>query len=237
MSGVEKVSGTLNAKTKITFQLHVETLNKLNYQLKELFIKRDDFLNHLIKTEAQQISEDLTGRRQSEVARKFIVSKYKELRKQFKETKDTCKEFKKVNVVVDKQVADLLNEIVRKSNLVRDSVINRIILMACAEDFLLEYLDLQAFLTGSSTYERYIAETMPTAPLMAIKRLYEDPLYYLKLAAEDRHQKSLYLLDLPDAYQAFSIYLEDWQVPHTREFKEAQKRSQQILDKLLEKQS
>lgn len=47
-----------------------------------------------------------------------------------------------------------------------------------------------------------------------------DPLYYLRIASEERFDRGLYLPDMPETFVGLSCYLDDTSVPGTREHDE-----------------
>lgn len=65
-----------------------------------------------------------------------------------------------------------------------------------------------------------------------MEAVFADPLYYLRTAAEERFGCGLYLLDLPEKLVGFSCFLDDSQVPGTKEYADAQKQSEEMLKAL-----
>jgi hypothetical protein len=208
--------------TKITVTISIEQYENLDVILKRLFIKRDDFVNHMIKIEVPKLVEELAGRSQSAVARRHIAAQLKKMGT------------RKLNIVVEKETAKALNEVANRCNMVRDAFLNRLFLLLESSDWLLAHLDLPDYVTGSN-YETTIPQPIATSPLAAIEMVYMDPLNYLRLAAEERYACGLYLLELPPKYAGFSCHLDDSDVPGTKEYVEAQELGEKLLEKLLKK--
>ena len=190
-------------ETKITVKIFSPLLKAFDDQVGRLYLKRDAFLNHIIKQEVPHLAEDMDGRRLSANARRYVSG-------QLKRMGTTT-----VNIVVDKETADSLNDVIRRANMVRDAFLNRLIVFLRSSNALLKYLELPAMIVRSEFESLY--EEMPTSPLAAIETVFGDPLYYLRLAADERFKTGLYLLDLPPKLIGFSCFLEDAQVPGTKD--------------------
>ena len=209
----------MSQTTKITVKIYEPLLTAFGKEIDSLFIKRDAFLNSMIQEEVQHLTRDLEGKKLSVRAKRYIAGELKKL--------GTVQ----VNIVMDKTTADQLNAIVEKTNIVRDAFINRLIMLLRSNSNLLKYLDLPVSITGSA-FESYV-EPMPTSPLTAIAAVHHDPLFYLRVAAEERHGTGLYLIDLSPKFVGFACYLDDSQVPGTKDFEQAQLDAQALLDELV----
>lgn len=206
-------------KTKITVKVYAPLLAAFDEQLDRLFIKRDAFLNHMIRTEISHLENELEGRELSGKARRYISGQLKRMGT------------RTINVVVDKETAELLTAVVDRSNIVRDAFLNRLIMFLRSSNSLLTHLELPRVIVRSEFNSYY--EEMPTSPLEAMESVLADPLYYLRIAAEERVKGGLYLLDLPQKLSGFTCFLEDAEVPGSREYDEKQKQSMELLDELL----
>lgn len=207
------------SQTKITVKIYEPLLRDFDRQIDTLFIKRDAFLNAMIREEVQHLASDMEGKRLSSNAKRYIAGELKRL--------GTVP----VNVVVDKSTADALNAIVDSSNLVRDAFMNRLIMLLRSSAQLLSYLELPDFITGSA-FDSYV-EPMPTSPMKAIEAVHSDPLFYLRVACEERHKTGLYLIDLPVKLAGFTCYLDDSQVPGTDAYAQSQRDTQAMLNELM----
>jgi len=194
--------------TKITVKIYEPLLKSFDRQLDEVFIKRDAFLNAIIKAELKNLASDMEGKVLSSKARRYISGELKRM--------GTAQ----INIVVDKSVVEELNAIVAKSNMVRDAFFNRLILFLRSSDQLLSYLDLpksivnlENDLFGSVT----LIEPFPSSPMRAISAVMSDPFYYLNFACEELLKTSIYLIHLPKKFVGFSCYLDDSWVPGTKE--------------------
>lgn len=177
-------------QTKITVKVHKGLLAKFNQDIDRIFLKRDAYLNQLIRIETPRLAEDLAGKRLSSKAKHYIAGRLKRM------------DIHPVNVVVDQDVADALNVVVQEANIVRDAFTNRLLWFLQASDVILNYLNLPRFINYSE-FERSIPEAMPTAPMAVMRAIQSDPLHYLHVGCEDRHATGLYLLDVPDEFTGF----------------------------------
>ena len=197
-------------KTKITMKIFTPLLQKFNKQIDSVFIKRDALLNHVLNTEVNYLAEELQGLVLSSKARRYISGQLKRL--------DTTT----INVVVDKEMANKLNSVVKQSNLVRDAFANRLFMFMLSSDRLLEWLEIPLDLGNLNSTSQYTYEEIPTSPLRAVEFIFTDPFYYLRLAANERLDTGLYLLDLPDNFAGFTCYTEDKNIPGTPEHEQYQ---------------
>lgn len=209
----------MNQTTKITVKIYEPLLRDFGKQIDSLFIKRDAFLNSMIQEEVRHLASDLEGKKLSVRAKRYIAGELKKL--------GTVQ----VNIVVDKTTADQLNAIVEKTNIVRDAFINRLIMFLRSSSPLLSYLELPEFITGSA-FESYV-EPMPTSPMKAMEAVHSDPLFYLRVAAEERHNTGLYLIDLTPKLAGFACHLDDSQVPGTKAHADLEQESKAMLDELM----
>lgn len=205
-------------QTKITVKIYEPLLKGFDLQLDKLFVKRDAFLNAMIKEEVQHLANDMEGKRLTLRTKRYISG---ELRRMGT---------KPVNVVVDKATAEALNSVVDAANLVRDAFINRLIILLRSSAPLLKYLELPEFITGSE-FDSGV-EPMPTSPMRALEAVHADPLFYLRVACEERHKTGLYLLDLPSKLAGFTCYMDESMVPGTKAHEQMQRDTQAMLDEL-----
>lgn len=206
-------------QTKITVKVYEPLLCDFNNQIDRLFIKRDAFLNHMIKSELQHLDEDLSNIRQSDKARQYVAGQLKKLGTHT------------INIVVDKEVADSLNSIVKRSNMVRDAFVNRLIMLLRSTKAL-KFLGLPNKITD--WHFKGIDDTLPTTPLEAMEVILNDPLYYLRQASIERNECGLYRLSLPQKFVGFSCYLEDEHVPTTEKHREMQKADADFMQEKLD---
>jgi hypothetical protein len=206
-------------QTKITVKIYEPLLRDFDQQINTLFIKRDAFLNAMIQEEVQHLANDMEGKRLTSKAKRYIAGRLKHL--------GTVP----VNIVVEKSTADALNAIVEESNMVRDAFMNRLIMLLRSSSQLLSYLELPEFITGSA-FDSCV-EPMPTSPIKAIEVVHSDPMFYLRVACDERHKTGLYLINLPTKLAGFSCYLDDSQVPGTDAYAQSLQDTQAMLDELM----
>lgn len=200
-------------ETKITAKIYEPLLYGFNKQLTSLHLKRDSFVNAMIKSEIKHLAKDVKGKKLSIKAKRYISGELKRM--------GTVT----VNIVVDKETADSLSVVVENSNIVRDAFLNRLIMLLRASDALLKTLGLPiSYRELDSSFE-----AMPNSPLKAIESIMSDPLYYLREACEDKYELGLYSILLPKKLHGFSCYIEDENVPGTVEFEKMQKMGDELL--------
>jgi hypothetical protein len=202
----EPLKGMKMSQTKITVKIYEPLLRDFDRQLDKLFIKRDAFLNAMIQEEVRYLANDMEGKRLTLSAKRYIAGELKRM--------GTTA----VNVVVD------------ASNLVRDAFMNRLIMLLRSSGALLKYLELPEFITGSE-FDSCV-EPMPTSPMKAMEAVHADPLFYLRVACEERHKTGLYLLDLPPKLAGFTCYMDESMVPGTKAYEQMQRDTQAMLDEL-----
>jgi hypothetical protein len=195
----------MNTMTKMTVKVHKIMWESFENQLNRVPVKRNKFLNDVIKAEAPRLASAMAGRRLSGRANRWISSELNRLRPTT------------VSIDIEKSVVGVLNSIVADTHMVRDAFFNRLIAFLRSSDDLLKYFDLPRFEDGTvgKSYGKSIAK--PVSPLRSLEDTFDDPLWYLHMAVEEIHQTNLYLLDFPLPKMAgFSCWLEDAQVPGTR---------------------
>lgn len=205
------------AQTKITIKVYEPLINALNKSLNSNFIKRDSFLNHMIKLETPRLEHDMKDLKLSNQARRYISGELKRLGT------------KTLNVVVDKDTSESLKKVISETNIVRDSFINRLILMLLSPEDLLQHLEIPTVVTDD-LYFGY--DGISTRPLKGINTILEDPLFYLRTAIEYTSYKGIYTLSLPNKLTGMSCYLENRDIPGTKEFLEHRTEMEDVAEML-----
>jgi len=159
----------------------------------------------VISAELDAWKEDLHGLKLSAKANRYISG-------QLGAGGDSARELVPVTIKLHKETADALNELVSFHNLVRDALLNRIVMMLRSNDALLKRLNLPTRIT-SRRFEGL--QDMPVSPMGAILETMADPFYYLRAACEQEYECGLYVMPLLEGMDAFACYLPDGQVPKT----------------------
>ena len=201
--------------TKITVKVWEQQLAAFDMAIDQLFIKRDAFLNHMIKVETSHLAMDLKGHRLSSSGNRYIAGELKRLGT------------KPVNIVVEKATAAALNQVVSATNIVRDAFVNRLIMLLRAPDVLLKFWELPLKVGAGDA-----VDSPPTSPLNAIRDVYRDPLYYLRDAAETRHDVGLYTAWLPPKFVGLECFIEDDRVPGTVQYEKKEKELGELMEAL-----
>ncbi len=166
--------------TKITARLVSTLRDKFDKRCRECFIKRDQFLDHVIALETPRLSRDLGDTKLSKKARRFISNSL------------TCLGTHTVNWKVRKSTASALKEVQRRTNLCRDAFFNRLLLLLLARRGLIEKLGLMT--------EYFDEDPKGSGPMELIGWTVADPLEALHDAAQESNDlevdKSLYRMDL-----------------------------------------
>ena len=212
------------ATTKITIKLIDQINTRLNEQLDASFMKRDKFIAHLISTQLADLGKALDGRKLSTKARKYIFDNLKRAGT------------KTVNLVVEQELANQLNTLVEKHNLMRDAVVNRIIFFAIANASFYRKADVPG--TIDALREYVDPAVLPISPIKAIQELLIDPLLYVKEAFASQHDESIFTYDFSHIKingvnpQCFSCYIDDSSVPGTKAHKEQMSQIDALLNEL-----
>ena len=201
--------------TKITVKVWEQQLAVFDKAIDELFIKRDAFLNHMIKVETPHLAKDLEGHRLSSSGNRYIARELKRLGT------------KPVNIVVEKATANALKEVVNATNTVRDAFVNRLIMLLRAPEALLKFWELPLSVGASDA-----VDSPSTSPLNAIRDVYRDPLCYLRDAAEARHKVGLYTAWLPSKFVGLECFIEDDRVPGTVQYETKEKEMRELMEAL-----
>lgn len=205
---MKKTSSAL-AFTKLTARLFAPLYADFDKQMTAALLRRDAFLDQVIAGEIPHIREDLAGKRQSSEAHKYVAGLLKSLGGK------TAPPLKQVSITVRLSTAQALRSVADEHNIVRDSLINWILVLLRSNDSVLDELDLPKRVSWG---RRDGTQDMPTSPLKAIEETQHDPFYYLRAASWERHGTGLYDMSLPKRFLAFSCHLADEWVPGTDAF-------------------
>lgn len=207
-----KTKSTAQAKsalTKLTARFYAPMYADFDRQMADALLRRDAFLDRVIANEIQNVRADLQGLKLSPKANHYIAGRLKAMG-----SKD-APPLKQVSIAVRPSTADALRTLTEEHNLVRDALINWIVVLLRSSDKLLDWLELP------KRVNRWTAggtEDMPTSPIRAIEETQWDPFYYLRSACLERHGCGLYALPLPAQLHGMACYLPDDQVPRTTAF-------------------
>ena len=188
---------------RITVKVHEQLWDSFTKQADALFLKRDAFLNDVIRLEIPYLEKELQGKRSSPVARRYIANEFKKLRPI------------PVNIVLDEAVAMALDNVVKESNLFRDGFINRLIMWLRSRESLLNLCGIPI-----NTNELKELESMPVSPLKAMEVVRDNPFYYIRNTLDEEGKgKGLYTVFLSKNLIGLSCYLDDENVPGTEAYK------------------
>lgn len=201
------------AQAKITVKVFAPLLTDFDVHLRALHLKRDAFLDNVLRLELPNLERDLQGKRLSPKARQHIARKLKRM--------GTVQ----VNITINTATADQLRNVVGQANIVRDAFINRIIYLLRASDRFLDYLGLPHTTEGLPLGE---ISSIPVSPIGAIAIAHADPLGILRRAVHKQIGTGLYSLELPDEFTAFACYLDDVKLAEIPAFARRQPQSDQF---------
>jgi len=194
----------MSERTKMTMKVYHPLWENFDAQIERLPISRDQFLNRVLRKETPRLAEAMGGKKLSREANRWISSQLARLKP------------KTINIGVDKDVADALNEVVKASHMVRDAFFNRLIAFLRSSDTLLDYLDLPKLEDGKVGKD-FADIAKPVSPLSTLEETFDDPLWYLHMAARERHETSLSLLDFPSPkMDGFACWIDDSAIAGTR---------------------
>lgn len=209
-----------------TTKISVSVLSTLyydwSYQLEDCFLKRDAFLEHLIRTELPHVRADLAGKANSPRAKEYITRSLRMLGGE-KSLPMKVRSFK-----VSKTTADELREVEKEHNLLRDALFNRWIVLMRSRPGLLNALDLPHSVPWNS--ENY--SPPPLGPLPGLLEWVSDPFAAMRDECLRIHGCGLYELWMPEKLLGLSAYIEDALVPGTDQYDETWSMSDERLSAL-----
>jgi len=199
--------------TKITVKVFQPMYEKFSRQLGAMPLLKDAFIEEMILSELRYLEEDLSGKVNSEAARRYIAGSLKRMGPR-------DKELEPVSIKVAVSTAATLRRVAEQCNLCRDAFVNFLFACLRGEDGFLKYLGFSTRV-GKIGWQSGV-EDMPTSPLKAIEVSLSDPLYYMRSECQDLYGCGLYALELPPQMHGFACHLPDHVVPGTAEHAEFQ---------------
>ena len=195
------------ATTRTTFKVCEPLWQNFTQQTEALFLKRDAFLNHLIRQEIPRLEQELEGKKElSEKARRYLAGELKRL------------DGRPKTVVIEQETADALDNLVKRMNLFRDGFINRLIVWLRSSDTLLRELKIPITLDELGKSNDGEPNAMPVSPLGTIDAVRNDPFTYIRESLELAESGGVYTVLFPEKLIGLSCYLEDEQVPGTEAY-------------------
>lgn len=169
-------------KTKVTFRIFSGVDVRFKQELSRIFMKRDVFVGNILSYELPHISKALKGLKNSDEARSYITQCLK------------AEPLNTVTIVLSKGIADELNRVCETHNVVRDALINRILIVVSLTDTQLRKIGVEPDAVQLANMAS-IADTISSSPIGAIEYFLNDPLYLIResLSLLD---ESIYTLDL-----------------------------------------
>ena len=211
----------MSEMTKMTVKFHGPMWDSFDTKIRRLPVKRNPFLNQVIKKETPRLARAMVGKKLSSKANRWISVQLNSM------------DIKTVSIDVEKDVAHNLNNTIAETHMVRDAFLNRLVAFLRSSDSLLDYFQIPRTEDGSigKTYGSDLDK--PTSPLTTLETTFDDPLWYLHEAIREVHAESLYLLDFPSPkLDGFACWLSDAQVPGTRESRRQQREVEDIMKSL-----
>ncbi len=195
----------LHQNTKISVGVVTTLFHDWQAQLEECFMKRDAFLEHILRCEMEHLRADLAGKRNSEEAKAYISHALHRL------GGARTLAIKPRSFKISKATADALRAIEHEHNLVRDALFNRLIVLMRGRRGLLRALDLPETVPWNSDS----GSVLHVGPLPNLLEVLSDPLYNLRAECHRVHGCGVHALDLPRDLVGLSLYLDDMHVPGT----------------------
>lgn len=191
--------------TKISVGVVTTLFHDWQAQLEECFMKRDAFLEHVLRCEMEHLSTDLAGKRNSEEAKAYISHALRRL------GGARSLAIKPRSFKISKATADALRALEHEHNLVRDALFNRLIVLMRGRRGLLRALELPETVPWNSDS----GSALHVGPLPSLLEVLSDPLYNLRAECQRVHGCGIHALELPRELDGLSLYLDDAQVPGT----------------------
>lgn len=228
----------MSKRTKVTFTVPEKLWAAFLGQTKDSQVKSSGFLVRLIESEVPELDRELEGKRLSANAKAHLKRKFAHV-----EGGTT-----KVNVEMDATLRDALDRVIKAHNLMRDSFITRLIMLALVPPA------IRAFAIPDETQYRQlfreVVDSYPPGPLEAMQQVINDPLYLIRHALEEFQDCGLYVgrvwntaglmrevngnkVPEPERHDWAVCYLEDEEIPGTPEWDEMQKHAKDLLEELM----
>jgi len=197
----------------------------INLQFASLPLSRDAFLSDLIHAECHHLENELKGKPalSSKANRHISAQLNRKINKGLEN--QGWEGVKQINLLLDKETADRLNGIVADKNLVRDAFINRLFLFLAAPPNMFKWFDEPVKddfdFSRLDRDQLYELENFSVSPIEYVSQALRTPFYWLRksfeLAGVANNEEGLYLVRLPEKYTGFTVYMEDIEVPGTKE--------------------
>lgn len=197
-------------RAKISFTHYGKLWDQLNLKIESLFLRRDQFLDHIISTQLADLRTQMRGKVLSEAGREYIRRKVEETARKFALPERPTT----MSLVLRQSTIDLMNKLCEEHNIVRDALLNRIALFLLSPDaFLKRELDIESRLSIGGTSGD---SSLPASPLEALKEVMSTSMYFLTCEIVDGDLGTgIYDVMLSEAFHGFECYLPEEQVPGT----------------------
>ncbi len=196
--------------TKITVKFYAPMFRQFEAAIARVMLLRDNYIDHMISAELEHVEEDLKGKRNSEVARRHIASALKRMGGAEAGVCVTA------SIKIRKSTAASLRKVVKKHNLCRDALLNR--LLAYLHGYPEWMADMLLATRLSDIPSQAGVQDMPASPLEAIEESLVDPLYYLRADCHHHQDVGLYEAGAQPKWHGFACYLDDAAVPGTKAY-------------------
>lgn len=187
-----------NKPTKILVNIWTPLLWRLDARVKAACLKRDQFLDHILRYEANQLRKEVENPNNKLVQRALSTS---------------CSraETTRVNLYLSRSTAESVTSACKSLNIPRDSFVNRVILFLTASS---ELVDLLLFSDAEDKWDRFLGYygevkqdirdeeeiAFKASPLDIIADvIHHDPFWFLRAVLKKRHEQ----------YSSCSPYLYD----------------------------
>ena len=178
--------------------------------LKESFIRSSDFLNHVLKAEIPHFLSELEGRQPlSSDAHRYIAGEVKRVGPIA------------VSIELETTTAELVNNAMKQTNVVRDAFFNRLLLLLRSRPQLLRHMGVPISL-GDLRFSDWKTVLGSISPVERLKEAVHDPLYFVRESLLENGNDGPYLhhieIKFNDKPSAFATcYLEPHEVPDSEE--------------------
>ncbi len=202
-------------KTKITIHFASALYERFMNNVDDSAIRRDAFIESVLRTELPRLNSAMEGKELSPKARRYVAKSLQTWAREVRGTKKTPGRMVLVNMSIAPDVADQLNDRVKKSNMCRDAFFNRLIMLLVGPPSLLGYLTLVEPVSDDEGHDGdFLERSKPVSPMKAIEDLLRDPLKNLHETRRDC-EANLWDVRLPAKLHGLSCWIDDSDVPST----------------------
>lgn len=236
----------MSSKKKISFKASEAIIKKFNDEISDLPLAKDQLLNNLIKNEVEHLAKAMKDKVLLDETKTYISNQLKAIKGGLKP----------VSVLLDEDVIIRLDSVIKKTNIVRDAFINRVIFIFLYPSVVKKLVE-NDYYDGISFEEEInktgesisIAETKENleyslknvtriSPIKWLELVLNDPFYILREELNrtnevrtllENPEEDLYLFSMPEQWVGLTCYAKIEDLPGSNAYKKMQDDMHELL--------